>query len=360
MKKRVCATLAMMLLLTVMFFSNLQTAFTTVFSSTPSATYYNFTIYTRATRYSPEYSIGHAFIQYWTTSDLITKKDQVYGFYPSAGKKIQVLYGPGYLQYDGYHEWDWKIAFNIPQEKYDHLRQWVNSQNPGQENPEFKYSLPLMNCMMWTIKAAEEVGIYFPPLFYTFGGIPDPWIFAKSLKVIGNGGTWNGGVVYKYDGKSPAEDPPLHVGSYSLTVDWGLDDPDGLASYLGVPLTTEHLPSQSVYVGETVTFASPSLHPDSIFYWDFGDGGYNIQAQTTTHSYSSQGYYIARFLAINDWGVWLYEIHIDVHQYGGGFFIPINKIELLAPYIGLVSAIAVATTATAICVKRVKRRREKR
>jgi hypothetical protein len=43
----------------------------------------------------------------------------------------------------------------------------------------------------------------------------------------------------------------------------------------------------------------------------------------------------------------------------GGITIPINKFELLALYIGLVSTILVTTTATAIYVKRVKRRKEK-
>ena len=43
----------------------------------------------------------------------------------------------------------------------------------------------------------------------------------------------------------------------------------------------------------------------------------------------------------------------------GGFVIPMDKFVLLAPYIGLVSTILVATAATAIYVKRVKRRKEK-
>jgi len=43
----------------------------------------------------------------------------------------------------------------------------------------------------------------------------------------------------------------------------------------------------------------------------------------------------------------------------GGIVIPIDKLALLAPYIGFASTVLVATAATAIYVKRVKRRKEK-
>jgi len=44
---------------------------------------------------------------------------------------------------------------------------------------------------------------------------------------------------------------------------------------------------------------------------------------------------------------------------GGGVLTPTDNLGLLAPYIGLTSTILVATVATAICIKRVKRRKEK-
>ncbi len=43
----------------------------------------------------------------------------------------------------------------------------------------------------------------------------------------------------------------------------------------------------------------------------------------------------------------------------GGVWVPVDKFALLAPYIGLASTILVATAATAIYVKRVKRRKKK-
>jgi hypothetical protein len=44
----------------------------------------------------------------------------------------------------------------------------------------------------------------------------------------------------------------------------------------------------------------------------------------------------------------------------GGIVVPVDKLGLLAPYIGIVSTIIVATAVVALCVSRVRRRKEKR
>jgi hypothetical protein len=43
----------------------------------------------------------------------------------------------------------------------------------------------------------------------------------------------------------------------------------------------------------------------------------------------------------------------------GGFNVPVNKLGLLAPYIGLASTTMIGAVTTAVYVKRVKRRKEK-
>lgn len=43
----------------------------------------------------------------------------------------------------------------------------------------------------------------------------------------------------------------------------------------------------------------------------------------------------------------------------GGFNVPVDKLGLLVPYIGLASTMLLGTVATAFCVRRVKRRKEK-
>lgn len=50
---------------------------------------------------------------------------------------------------------------------------------------------------------------------------------------------------------------------------------------------------------------------------------------------------------------------ISSPEEGGGIVIPVDKLDLLAPYIGLTSTIIAAAVVTAIYVKRVKRRKEK-
>ena len=58
--------------------------------------------------------------------------------------------------------------------------------------------------------------------------------------------------------------------------------------------------------------------------------------------------------------VWNDEAKVDDEPAAvGGIVVPIGKFGLLAPYIGLVSTVLVGTVATAICVKRVKHRKEK-
>jgi hypothetical protein len=49
----------------------------------------------------------------------------------------------------------------------------------------------------------------------------------------------------------------------------------------------------------------------------------------------------------------------DVRKAVGGIWVPVDKLALLSPYIALASTILVATVATAVYVKRVKRRKEK-
>jgi hypothetical protein len=53
-------------------------------------------------------------------------------------------------------------------------------------------------------------------------------------------------------------------------------------------------------------------------------------------------------------------LHIGLHEYicVGGVWVPVDKFGLLAPYIGLASTILVATAATTIYVKRIRRRKE--
>jgi hypothetical protein len=64
-------------------------------------------------------------------------------------------------------------------------------------------------------------------------------------------------------------------------------------------------------------------------------------------------------LELNDSIVELYASCIAVYTPVGGTVVPVDKFGLLAPYIGLVSTVFVATVVTATCVKHVKQRKVK-
>jgi len=70
-------------------------------------------------------------------------------------------------------------------------------------------------------------------------------------------------------------------------------------------------------------------------------------------SYGGTVDFISNIINLEGWGAVYFARTV------GGISIPVDKFGLLAPYIGLASTILVATAATAIYVKRVKRRKEK-
>jgi len=105
---------------------------------------------------------------------------------------------------------------------------------------------------------------------------------------------------------------------------------------------------------QTVSSLAPGTHLNLTFDWDtttFNPGNYTISVAAS---------------------IVLYEIDIADNTYidgtvtvtaptgVGGVWVPVDKFGLLAPYIALASTILVATVATAIYVKHVKRRNKKR
>jgi len=70
--------------------------------------------------------------------------------------------------------------------------------------------------------------------------------------------------------------------------------------------------------------------------------------------------YEFRVESMGDDGEWTFDFEAMPYESAvGGFVVPVDKFGLLAPYVGLASTILVATVATAIYVRHVKRREEK-
>lgn len=130
--------------------------------------------------------------------------------------------------------------------------------------------------------------------------------------------------------------------SYNVTIE-AVCDTDGIRLPVSITMdgnpTGYNTPHTFTGLTGTHTFTVPSTdsrgHP--FRQWSTG-------STSTTITVTSGGTYTAHYGAAP--GV-------------GGIVIPIDNMGLLAPYVGLGSTILVATFATAIYVKRVKRRREK-
>jgi hypothetical protein len=112
-----------------------------------------------------------------------------------------------------------------------------------------------------------------------------------------------------------------------------------------VPILYKEIKYQ-IYVGDEVTTVTTAVsHDDAPVpgYVNFRGSVTEVDTNGTDYETSIGGVQLVR---ISNGSV-------------GGIVIPIDKFSLLAPYIGLASTILVATVATAIYVKRVKRRGEK-
>lgn len=112
----------------------------------------------------------------------------------------------------------------------------------------------------------------------------------------------------------------------------------------------EFYAGESLIDSTTVASLSPGSTQDLVFYWApecGGAGTYEFEALVPPISFEDD--------TIDNF----YVCTVDVSDSVGGVWVPADKPGLLAPYIGLASTILVATVATAVYVKRVKRRKEK-
>ena len=104
--------------------------------------------------------------------------------------------------------------------------------------------------------------------------------------------------------------------------------------------------------------------PITEYIWNFGDG--NVTTITTPvvyHTYTQSGKYSVT-LTVDAPGATpetnsTTRMITIVSKSVGGISVPSENLGLTTPYVGLVSTLAVAAVATAVCVKRVKRGKEK-
>jgi len=96
----------------------------------------------------------------------------------------------------------------------------------------------------------------------------------------------------------------------------------------------------------------------SSYSWDYGDGSADWGIKTQ-HAYAQSGTYVVTLRVTDRSGnTKTSSLAITVGGGVGGIWVPVDKFGLLAPYLAYASTILVAAVVAAVCVKRVKRRKE--
>jgi len=108
--------------------------------------------------------------------------------------------------------------------------------------------------------------------------------------------------------------------------------------------------------------SSPAVANGKVYVGSHDGKVYCLSASTGAKIWSYKtGYRVHSCPAVANGKVYVGSHDGKVYAFGssvGGIWVPIDKFALLAPYIALASTIIVATVATTICVKRVKRRKK--
>jgi len=243
---------------------------------------------------STPFSAGHVFVQL-ISNNVPGSRNQVYGLYPSTAN---IFGGAGVIQNDAARHWDWKICYDITLAQYNALVAFVAAAIAAP--PAF--NLFNSNCVVWASAVAATVGITLPT-FNNRLGIPDPYAFQSTLSAAGNGAVIGGGTVHNNPGNvapTASGDPPPECCSYDADAQYGISQPNQLASSLQISYTPTTEPSVTVGMGDTVEVQVLGGTPSSsVIFVDWGDGTNSSQTADATHAYSAAGPYSAALVVIN-------------------------------------------------------------
>jgi hypothetical protein len=111
---------------------------------------------------------GHAFVQLLPTGGS-GQRNLVFGFYPKI-KWRAVTGGPGLIENDSRHGWEWKLCKTVTAESYDKAARLISLDRD--KTPE--YSLGGFNCTDWMFKVANAAGVQLPSAKALGTGLLDP------------------------------------------------------------------------------------------------------------------------------------------------------------------------------------------
>ena len=227
---------------------------------------------------------------------------------------------------DAKHRWDWRICYAVTVEQYARIAEFIRGQMAA--TPDFH--LLSSNCTYWIARAAATGGITLPslkatrpPFAYFIPNLADPEVLATSLKQIGNGKTFNGGLVSANSQNVPPDggaDPPattLDTCSASGLARSAFAQPVELASALHARATVTSQSTIRVGRGKrlTVSLAQRSAALDTrnaLIEINFGDGTWAWQSTKVSHTYAKAGHYTVRVAVVEPGEVARVTIPVDV------------------------------------------------
>ncbi|MEM2249310.1 MAG: hypothetical protein QXP16_01270 [Candidatus Bathyarchaeia archaeon] len=178
-----------------------------------------------------------------------------------------------------------------------------------------------------------EVDGYDVPFYLWFNADTGQVITSNRTLTLTSGGNFT--AAYYIGGPGPGPPPPPPPATYHLTIS---------ASSGGITN-----PPPGTYDYQEGTVISVTAIPDTNYvfdHWELDGAFYGTSNPTTVTMNANHNLYAVFVYSPPPPGV-------------GGYFIPVDKIGLLAPYIGLALTILIALTATIVYVKRFKNKKQK-
>jgi hypothetical protein len=267
---------------------------------------------------------GHAFVQLLPDGGAQAgNRNLVFGFYPKI-KWRAVTGGPGLIENDATHGWEWKLCQTVTTGSYDKAARLISLDRD--KTPE--YSLGGFNCTDWVFKVADAAGVKLPSARALGTGLFDPEELANKYKVLWReqgGRTIPGGdAVFKNTANvfpNNATDPPsrtIDLDSYTDITLLAFTAPRTIAHALDMTARTAVLPAETVGAGRSLRISLARLGTlRTVTEVQFGDGSRQYQRRTFDHSYRRAGTYELRAIAIANATVYRFSLQVRVVRGGG-------------------------------------------
>jgi hypothetical protein len=262
---------------------------------------------------------GHAFVQLLPDGgSQAGSRNLVFGFYPKI-KWRAITGGPGLIENDSMHGWEWKLCKTVTTDSYDKAARLISLDRD--KTPE--YSLGRFNCTDWVFKVADAAGVKLPSARALGTGLFDPEELANKYKVLwreqGGRNIPGGDAVFKNTANvfpNNVADPPsrrIDVDSYTDITLLAFTAPRTIAHALDMTARNAVLPAETVGAGTPLRISLTGLGSlPTVTEVRFGDGARQYQRRTFAHSYRRPGTYEVRGIAIANATVLRFSLQVRI------------------------------------------------